>query len=429
MTMELQLGLVGWDMAGTARPIPPWSDGDQLDLNVEYLPETYEDARAIRAQVLGYNGQNAVVPLRWSLDDTLDGYYRIVGATVANDHALYLANRVVATFNLQRIRGYSSPIIESVYTGAARSFVTAGTVLPWTALPNLWASENEALGWNIADTYRRLDAVRGVRVDIAPGVFSRTVLSSVPPANFYDGSVLFRSGPTLAVQTGRHHRSDPNWEIDNGLVKISGAPDDAAMFALLMRLEDGTGWATRTRTITVTDSTQTPNTFDWDHVDPVNVNLLRNSPEEVVLSLRYPVSVYTPEFPIASAGAIDVRVSVRRGARVVAISVSSNEARRFGLRFVTGFAGAGTAFSHGGGAPNYGVIETTAGSDGLRSVVFQGSDALSFSGGSVRAGASTNHIEAAFGAQVDFSAAEEQPDRLLGQYLAAQAEVQRVVAR
>jgi hypothetical protein len=439
MTTGLTLGRIGHDIDGVAGAKKLSHDGDQVDLTVGFADlASAADAKAVRQQILGYTerGTAPVLPLTWDVDSDVDGYYRLRSAAIETNTRLYNARDLTASFSLERIRGYSAPLIESIYTGAARSFVTSGaaSVKPWVALPSTWRGESETLGRYIFSGIRLISPTLGMRNSSNGLHYGETILSHAEPTDFYDGAVTFRSGPGLHVVTGRQVAASPSdWSLDNGLVKIVASEDSASMFSIYTRLANGTGWSTRAKRLVVYENAGGV-ADDWPYgagtyVTPLTVSVIKNAPEEVAIALRYPYDDY--DAPSTGAlGAVDVRISLRRGARVANVSISSSTASTYGMRYTTGFTGPGVFFSHDGGLPNHGVIEPATDVDGQKSLIFNGSASMTLSAsGRTRLSSSATTVDVGVGSEVSPGDAEDVHTALLAQYLAAQSEVQRVVAR
>lgn len=432
--MDFSVGLVAWDMAGTARP-RPFGDSD-TNITVEYHLHSMADVQALRQQLRGYNNQAtpAVVPVMWLSDPSFDGYYRIRSAACDNDQGMYLSHRVVVQYELERLRG--APIVEQTFSGGPRSFVTTGVaaVAPWLSLPGGWAGESASVGNTGFSNFRQVTtdlAVRTTTSTVSGSVsYAERMTSIVPPDQFYNGAVLFRAGAALAPQTGRLP-VDPAapWELDNGLIKITSKPSNAAMFGVWNRNVAGSAWSTRDKSLTVYEFIP-PTDDDWGAgsytiVDPASIVALKVSPEETIISARYPYSPLTG----SQVGSVDVRIGLRRGARVAHFSVSASSPAYYGLRYVTGFTGAGVGVSHGMGAPAYGLVETADDVNGMRSLLFQGSYGVNLSTGRARLTTPGLTLDMGVGSRVTSLYAEETPGHLLAEYLAAQTERARVVGR
>lgn len=434
MTISFRLGLIGYDLSGTAQPKPISQSGDGVDLEVEYWLDSLSDVKALRQQILGYSepGRTPVLPLVWSDDSDFDGYYRLTSASIVTDHGLYLARRVVAQFQLERIQGYSLPVIESIYSGANRKFAVAESgVTPWISVPSSWVVDSETLGYLGFSDIRLLSTTLGMRLTTtgAGALWAASLSSRAAPSEFYDGAVMFRSGTDLNVQTGRQIVSNPTlWSLDNGLVRISNSIDAASQLTMETRLADGSAWSSRKKKLIVTD-----NGDDWGYlgsviVAPESVTVVRITPEEVAVSLFYPYNVVSAASS-GTVGGASVQVSLRRGARIANVSISSTTARKFGLRY-TNWSGVGTKFANSGGATLNGVREPAVDADNQKALIMIGSAGLSSAtSGTVFSFTDQKLIEVGIGCEVVPGAAEDVSQALLSQYLAAHTETQRVVSQ
>jgi hypothetical protein len=438
--MEFQLGLIGWGMAGTGRPLDGLrQDGDTFDVDVEYRLTNAADTKALRQQILNILDAGAtIVPLTWTQDTDLNGYYRLTKASTSSDVGLYLARRVIGRFTLERIQSFASPLIESVFSGARRSFVISepGDVLPWLAMPSSWSGDSATLGSYLFLDLRLINPTMGIYLRPALSLYNTTIQARAKPANYYDGAVFLRTGPALAVETGRRIIMTPDqWSIDNGLVKITNSEDATSQFSMYTRRVGGDGWSPRVKRFIVVVFQGPGSLDDWGAgtftiTKPIDMTVLRNTPEEVVLSLFYDHTLYrAPQ--TGELGGMSLQLSLRRGARFANVSISSSAADKYGLRYTMGFTGTATQVAPDNGSTNYGIIEPSNDSEGQRSMMCAGSSGFTLANAfaCIYSGSAVKLAEFGIGSQVDFNAAYETASSLVSQYLAAHSETTRIAGQ
>ena len=446
MTLEFQLGLIGWEATGSAIVTAFRQAGDQVDVDVDYQLTTLAGAQAVRAQILGYveAGRTPVLPLQWASDATFTGYYRLTAASVPTDLGLINANRVQAQYRLERIQSYSAPAVESVLYGAKKTFAAAytGLHLPWIGYPSSWSAfDVQVADTSVLDITNNRDLTGSLSMWIAAytGFYDGVVLQAAPAAHFYDGAVLLRTGAALNVHTGRQIVSDPTaWSIDNGLVKIRQAGRSTSMFDIVTRKADGSDWSPRAKGMVVRYSYSGGTGIEWGaqiaggagvESVPQRVTVVKNTPEEVIVCLTYSVST------AVSPGAmciLRVYIGLRRGSRYATVSVASSLVTTWGLGYdaAAGFTGVGVTFNNASGSSNVGIKEPTADTYGQKSFVLRGSAnmALGTSGQAYQTTADTT-AEWGVGAIPGGADPSDTDTFIAAQFLAAQGETLRVVGQ
>jgi hypothetical protein len=445
----VQLGLVGRGITGSCGARVVKQQGDRFDLELDYSCSTVAGAKAVRQQLLGYDPPSSDdqiwVPFSWDQDPTFDGFYYVKNVEVPTDTPLLNVGRVRASVDLERVRPYSAPVIESVLFGDRRphSAGYSGFQSAWLAYPNSWKAFDflSGDGDETPSSGRSLTASLKMWVLEQISTYSFTFLQGPAPATFYDGAVLLRSSGE--VVTGRQIVSDPtSWEIDNGLIKVSASAASNAMFDFVTRLTNGSAWSTLVRSLNITHSTATAGgPIPWGGTAvgdatritvPQRVSVIRNSPEMVTLCLTYP-AYGGSTVQQGRTGALHLYLSLRRGARTVNVSVSCQRAMSFGIAFEAGWTSAGfTHFGNAFGSTSTGLRETTANVDNQCSYLLSGSASQTLSSTTPEiystGGAAVNLADFGVGAMPFGGSGADAQGAILSQYMVASTESLQVIS-
>lgn len=248
----------------------------------------------------------------------------------------------------------------TVFSGATSNSYPATHA--WTGTTNASASTRTlaltALNGRIAIPG---DAVSLVTIDRSNTVASPTLLSAnlesgtvrrfstpadlfvaqftLPAASFYDGAATLEAGDPLAVVTGRQIGNTPeDWLLSNGRFELRPVAGTTMTFE--MREYISAAW-TDWQTVTV-GATRDP-AFNGKLHNPHTLTVLRNSPECVIVRLSakqtYTEGTNSHESPVT------VDISLRRGARMVAVEVKM-AIESYPSVAVEGFSAA-ARFNHG----------------------------------------------------------------------------------
>jgi hypothetical protein len=250
------------------------------------------------------------------------------------------------------------------------------------------------------------------------GLGSATLMNATPrfyltPANFYVGAATIEQGSPLQPTVGRSVQPDVvNWRLSNGLVRVT---PNATPGKIDIAHWKGAAWAAaKTYKITASGLVN-----GW-----TAVTVLRNSTEECVLRL----SCTTTGDVIPTY----LDISLRRGDRLVRMNLSIQWNTANFAAVYRDATEAATAITYG--AVTLGGIRATANdADGNRYVLlsYQGgtTNDLVFGGLTLTAGQKTMDI--GIGSEIGGSgaAAIDTATAIANQYLAAQAESQRIVSR
>lgn len=415
--MSLSIGRFGLGPTLTTE-LRSWDqDGDTISTDGNIICGSEVDAEACRQQLLGIvnSDDEPVVPVIWSRDLAATGAYSVTSGKVSAVQGVsYDQHFFTYELTLQRAtNGYTAQMCESLMSGNDRSIKPAGvTAVSWHALPT-------------AATMYDLDALHPVPVlrqgpggwvftfTSAHDYYSATPTFLLPPANWYDMAATVKVAGQAVC--GRQVVSNPtNWELSNGLVKVT--PHAAHLF-------DVTSPVFATPSNWGTAKGVQAGYFDgtnWQSVFPAqSFVVLRTAPEEAAIRLPAQVTV------ASGTTTVNVDISLRRGARMATVRLTSPWATRWGIGFDT--TTACTSLTSGGGTK-----QTTADGDGNKAVMLSALSATpdNTAGRIYAAGSAFGH-DLAIGHEVG-GASSAAPDRgtdLRDQWFAATNETQRVVAQ
>lgn len=361
-----------------------------------YPPQTQAAVRVAHENVLGLRGQTVPVTLTDKSDRT--AFYEVTGAT-STLRDVQNGAVVTATWQLtlRRLGSERDVEFESRVPTIGRADELAGTQTPafWHAPPvgvtSYYTGSTVPAGTVTRDSEDGAVTVfTGIPVDVAPRW-------TAPAASYLGGSarVLIDGIRRAGTETA----DGAAWELSNGLLRVTA---DGAGFAV-SAWDSGAYRSVKgfVPAVSGANLTATP-----------EFTILRNTAEEVGARLTYP----------AVPGRLTVDLSLRRGARFVAVLMKRHAAATLGLRRTAAEAVT---------APTGGLQATSADADGNRFVVLSsrvpGTTDLSTAYFSK---ASVTSLDLAVGFEVGASpAAGDAFADLLLQYLGTTGDRTRVVRR
>jgi hypothetical protein len=114
------------------RPAPrfPARSGDRVVIRGSILAASLDELKARRQQLLGLEGDvdDPIVPVTWSTDSTLDGFYRVAGVSVEQIGPSSVP-RATFSVTLEAISGNTAPLVEIDASAVVRTNgvgITAG---------------------------------------------------------------------------------------------------------------------------------------------------------------------------------------------------------------------------------------------------------------------------------------------------------------
>lgn len=292
-----RVGRAGFDM--TLSPPASWDmSGDVVSFNGEIHTTTLADAQAQRQQLLGHmdNPDEPVVPITWSDDTTVDGFYTVRDVKVTTVAMSLTTYWFLFSVTAERVVGYQAPLFETVITGALRTNsagITATDALPWFGLvttevvagDSIYPYATEVLGYNrqLAD----VPATGMYILSTSPkaDLYGKRAVVAGDPTRWYPGAARIHAGTSGRVVVGRQIDAAPyGWKLNNGLVRVTPVDVSGSMqFDIEFADEAGGTWETARR---FTIGTMSGGVYIPFQKGPTAVTVLRNGPEECVIRLR-----------------------------------------------------------------------------------------------------------------------------------------------
>lgn len=388
---------------------------------------TPTDALRLRDQLLGYvdNWDEPVVPVIVDGEPKLTGYYRVLGVQILTDPTAIAFGYLVFSITLQPVKGFAQPMMESILTDALLTNAVGGVAADHQAFHGVPASVTEYSqsfsSLNPPGTRSSADGnlfFEGLNVAAGSAtLMTGTASFYLTPANFYVGAATIEQGSPLQPVVGRAMLADVvNWRLSNGLVRVT---PNATAGKIDIAHWKSASWATA-KTYKFTGTVLRGLINGW-----TAITVLRNSVEECILRLSC-TSATGFVFPIF------LDISLRRGDRLARIYLTN--ARNYSDKWSVfrDSVEAATAITYG--AVTLGGFRATANdSDSNRYVLlsYQAAVTSDLVNGGLTQNVAAAAMDIGIGSEIAGSAAVD-PDKaaeLAGQYLAAQSEAQRVVAR
>lgn len=352
-----------------------WS-GDSLTLSFNIGPSLpLVEAKALRQQILGMdnNPDEPVVPVTWTVDTDLNGFYRVRGATV-EPTANYLTDGFMrAQVQLERLGGgYAKAVHDMTFVAVVRSNPFGITEL--TPTPALWfmsigsmpgddaVISNDAPAW--IGTVRQGPEGPYTPLDASGSTGTGSVSFSAIASEAYGGACLLEvdysgSGQWFPVIGRQIPVGSTRWRLSNSLIRVT-------LSAGTMAVEywNGSAWAASRSVKTASDSgaaryigLSDPANSSSAAVQPA---VLKNSPDAIVLTL--------PQSSASATGQLRAsftRFSIQRSTTFVAVDIdaesSSIQQRRLQLATPAAVSSLNAStFSNGSGVAAF-YTGTTAG--------------------------------------------------------------------
>lgn len=223
-------------------------DGDRFSVGIDVIPTSAGDlhhAKAQRQQILGLvNDDDPIVPVTWTEDSTFDGYYRVVGSSCEPAEAYLNNGWMRAKIDLERVDGYSAPLLESTLTSVVRT--NAHGITTASAVP-VWAYPQSAVEawWSGGGTiYSRTSADGTLNVHrrgVPP--LKETARYYIAPASRYVGAATIEAsynGTYRNVIGAQLPAAYNTWRLSNGLIRIT----QPTTTTIAISCYDGSQWDT-----------------------------------------------------------------------------------------------------------------------------------------------------------------------------------------
>lgn len=378
------------------------------------------DAMRLRDQLLGYqdNWDEPIVPVTVGSEPRLTGYYRVNGVRITTDVEALNSGFVAYEVALQSVWGYAQPQFESIMTGALLTNAVGAVAADAYAFHVAPAACTEYVYFATPSTSGTRSSADGTLNLFATtgSVPSGSIRFYLTPANFYIGACTIEQGSPLQPVVGRSglQNDTVNWRLSNGLVRVTANATAGKI--------DVSHW------ISASWSAVKTYKFTGTNRGLINaitaITILRNSTEECAIRLTCTGATGTP-VPIF------VDISLRRGDRLARIYITVNTTFNDTWAVFRNSVEAATAITYG--AVTLGGFRATANDgDGNRYVLlsYQAATTSDLVNGGLTA-TGNGPMDVGIGSEVGGSgaAAIDTATNIAKQYIAAQSESQRIVAR
>lgn len=393
--------------------------------------------KAAIQQLTGYieNVDETAVGVTSTIDSSIDGYYQVVSVTEAAVGTG--ANHARVTVELLRWgSSYTGVQHETGGTIVTRTNPAGATAAPLWCIPQAATTFDPPNTWkNLALASRSAEdgVLHAVPVDTATGAVSGRFTAAPSVVRVGAARIEHKYASTYYTMVGRHAPLTPtSWRLANGLMRIT--PSATANYLLDVSVWNGTSWSTAAAYWFYTSNKIVPTAnASATNLEIVSARILRNSPEVSIirLAVRYTSATVGTTFATRQAMLSQLQrrtqvvdVALRRGDRVVAVTITNRPTSTSYLQMELNGAAAGTAITGG-------VVQTAADASGNKPVIMTANTidvaptTMSLSTGPT---GSTTAVEFGIGYVVPAAAAT--PDGaadLVQQYIGCVAEKQSVV--
>lgn len=301
-------------------------DGDSLSFGGMLFATSLDDLEIQRQQLLGLDGNEDEpdVPVTWTQDDGLDGYYTVKSVTVTPINAVTY-NQFKFGYAIQLVRvqgGFAAPLCEVAVSAVLRTN-GAGATAPSTAGGRVFIPQTASFRAarfsdgqvsHVFTTDNRVTATGPVLMAaFTPGISASfmSVTAAMSPVDYYDGSALIEQSvggvwyPVVGDQIG--NVAGNLLRVGNGLVRATFHTDGV----ISTEIFDGTVWESATSFSLVNDAAGTPKTWTAEG----GWKILRNDP--AACSVRTSAQFGTGQLPAS------VSLYVERGRMLVEVYVDN----------------------------------------------------------------------------------------------------------
>lgn len=417
--MSLQIGRVSLPRTAEAS-----LNGRTLSLSGSVQASTSAAAIALRQRLSGYvdNPDEPVVPLVWSVDTTLNGYYRVLSATVVLDRDRSYVSRGEFHFNwsatLEQVVGFQAPLVEGRFVGATRSnahSITSTSTRTWQGIPGDAVGYYNPDGGSLTETLSSTsnggevafmastsgDAItqRNRYFDLVPSFYTA-------PGDWYDASCCVFINDQIAV--GRQvQNTATSWVIANEVVKV----EPGAGAGQIKVSHWTTAWESVT-TYTLTTTTSFTSLTNQPHT----VSVLRNSPECCVIRLTYDGTSVNTGFRYT------LDISLRRGSRYAEFYCDSGA--------TTAVWGIARTAATAATALTGGIVRTSADADGNKFILASpGPSTNELTNGAIRLSSTRTTFPFMIGCEFGSAVEPHDAQTQIYEYMGAVTERQTIVAR
>lgn len=324
-------------------------NGEQLTLRGDCLSTSLAATKAIGRELLSLaDYAHTVIPVTWSEDSDLDGFYRLTGAQV-DTRSLNDKGFLPFTLQLERFGSSADVAVQSVIVGTSLTNdvgITEGETVPFHALPPGFYSYD--ISTSPSNLTRTAD---DGSVRVFYGIdFTVDPVWSIDPADYYTSAAYITTGGYL--RAGRKVANSPtSFELGNHLVKVAPGSGGTAG-QLVVSHYDGSSWDSKSWRVGY-GATTTYVTADWS-----TLAIFRNDAEAVTIRL---VSTR------GTSGAVTLDLTIRRGSRFLSGVLSVPQASAVRLQTVTNETG--STFTPTGASAGFGVRADANDAGGNRYII------------------------------------------------------------
>lgn len=293
----LSIGRIGLDLDLDPASIRITAAYDRtIVITGEIAPASAAEAITIRNELYRMTEiEGLILPVVFSSDPTLNGYYRLVSAMV-DVIETSLSGWYPFSIALDRVGADSRIAIQARTVGGLRvneHSITTGTYEPLSvAPPGFFTHDHAGLAWT--SFTRTTDDGNVTCFQITD--FDVDPIFSLPVANYYKGGAKAEIGTTLRVLAGLDCENLPkNWRIGNGLIRVT---PNATNGRLEVSHYDGTSWETAKIYQFKIAGTEVG---DWQ-----SVSVMKNDPSIVVIRLQ-----------AGTTSRLTLDLTLKRGHRIV----------------------------------------------------------------------------------------------------------------
>lgn len=279
-----------------------------LSISGDYIGASAAAAALMRENIVWLEG--TIVPVVWSEDATVDGFYRVVSCAVSYNDVTLAGYVFSYSIELQALPHHRAAEIEASCVGAARTN-DPGTAVPWYAIPNDAVAVNYATGSITTDTREGPGGTAFVMS--GAGFYGRYARWTCAASDYLDMVPKVQFGGVTVV--GQQATLTPfDVVLDNGIFKI-GMATGSNSFQITAPASTNSSWGT----------TAGLDVGYWDGVsaltvlDPDNfyaARITRNDAQVCAVRWSYE----------ASGLIVHVDVSLRRGSAFAEIVLSQESA-------------------------------------------------------------------------------------------------------
>ena len=211
-----------------------------LSLSGDYVGSSVAEATQQRENMVWLEG--TIVPVAWSEDSTVNGFYRVRSVAVTYNDVTLSSGVFGYQIELEALPHHRAAEIEASCKGADRTNEPGGGVTPkpWYAIPNDYIAVNHATGSITTDT--RVGPGGTAFVMTGAGFYDRYARWTIAAADFLDMAPKVQFGGVTVV--GRQSTLTPfDVTLDNGIIKI-GMATGSDSFTVTLPAATASNWGT-----------------------------------------------------------------------------------------------------------------------------------------------------------------------------------------